>query len=125
MLKKIIFIFTDIYIQVYTYAAPETGHWHGPCPLAIWGLWIIPLPPQHAANRPIGRSCLLAEAVAPVPVPVPVSRYWAPLTRYWAMPGGARWDRKVSTKLAKKYFIYSLFHHTLPIYKCICVYTYI
>jgi hypothetical protein len=50
------YLYRYIYIQVCTYAAPESGHWHSPCPLAIWGPWTIPLPPQHAANRPTGRS---------------------------------------------------------------------
>jgi hypothetical protein len=35
-LEKILF-FTAIYVKVYTYAAQELGHWHSPCPLAIWG----------------------------------------------------------------------------------------
>jgi hypothetical protein len=26
-----------LYIQVFTYAALESGHWHSPCQLAIWG----------------------------------------------------------------------------------------
>jgi hypothetical protein len=45
-----------LYTSIYTYAAPESVHWHSPCPLAIWGPWTIPLPPQNAANRPAGRS---------------------------------------------------------------------
>jgi hypothetical protein len=45
-----------LYTSIYTYAAPESGHWHSPCPLAIWGPWTIPLPPQNAANCPAGRS---------------------------------------------------------------------
>jgi hypothetical protein len=46
------YLYLFIYRQVCTYAAPESGHCHSPCPLAIWGLWTIPLPPQDAADPP-------------------------------------------------------------------------
>jgi hypothetical protein len=34
----------------------------------------------------------------------------------WAMPGGARWDRKVKTKLGKKHFFYRYLYTSM----CIC-----
>jgi hypothetical protein len=60
-LKKYYF-YRYLYTSVYTYAALESGHWHSPCPLAIWALkqksspgvtgrYRVPVPVQDTLTR--------------------------------------------------------------------------